>query len=278
MTTPDKHLPLGTVRGLSAEDYHRDPGISRSMLGYMDVCPAEYKYRLENPREETEAMAFGTMLHAAILEPDTFTARVAFAPEVDRRTKEGKARWEAFLDEAEGKMVATAKQAQLLTGMGIAVHGNRDAAAALSGEGWLEQSFFWIDEATGLRCKARPDFIRADGFIVDVKTCSDASPKSFQRAMVDFGYHRQAAWYTDGVKAGRDDLIPEPLSFLFVAVEKTPPHHVAVYVADGGVMACGRNQCRRLLNRVAECTRRNEWPSYADGVQMLSMPTWANLD
>jgi hypothetical protein len=43
-------------------------------------------------------------------------------------------------------------------------------------------------------------------------------------------------------------------------------------------MACGRNQCRRLLNRVAQCQKRNEWPSYADGVQMLSMPAWADLE
>jgi hypothetical protein len=59
MITPTESLPLGTVRGLSAEDYHRDPGISRSMLGYMDVCPAEYKFRLENPVDETEALLFG---------------------------------------------------------------------------------------------------------------------------------------------------------------------------------------------------------------------------
>jgi hypothetical protein len=218
------------------------------------------------------------MLHAATLEPDTFADRFAVGPECDRRTKEGKAAWAEFLDSVNGRQIVTAKKFDLAQAMGIAINAHRDGSAALSGEGWIEQTFFWTDPETGFRCKCRPDFIRADGFVVDIKSCTKANFKSFQRDMVEYGYHRQAAWYTDGVKAGRDDLIPEPLSFLFVAVEKTPPHHVAVYVADGGVMASGRNQCRRLLNRVAQCQKRNEWPSYADGVQMISMPAWANLD
>lgn len=66
--------------------------------------------------------------------------------------------------------------------------------------GKAELSIFWNHPEYGYLCKCRPDYLREDlKVIVDYKTCIDASPEGFGRAVYNFRYHNQAEWYA-GVK------------------------------------------------------------------------------
>ena len=60
----------------SSEQYHGSKPISRSKLFRMvkngQVCPQNYKYFLENPQEDTDALRFGRAFHKAVLEPRDF--------------------------------------------------------------------------------------------------------------------------------------------------------------------------------------------------------------
>jgi hypothetical protein len=48
--------------------------------------------------------------------------------------------------------------------------------------------------------------------------------------------------------------------FVFIAVEKTPPYAVAVYVIEDEDIARGREKYMENLKVWRECKQKNEWP------------------
>jgi exodeoxyribonuclease VIII len=249
-------------------EYHADPAIGKSMLDALARSPLHYwsRYVAENrvEPEPTPAMVLGSAFHALLLERELFEASYIAAPAVDRRTKAGKAAWAEL--EASGKTVLSEDDLAALTGMAASVLAHPAASRLLALPGRAEVSLFYEDPATGLRCKARPDWLTESGVIVDIKTTQDASPEAFRKSAYNFRYDVQAAHYTSAVLGA---------GFVFIAVEKTPPYAVAVYEADDAVMRSGHARRRDNLERLADCIQRDEWPGYDSTIQPLGVPSWA---
>ena len=79
------------------EQYHASEGVSCSQLKLLDESPQEfYETYITKTivKEESDAMRFGTLFHAAILEPhtfqDSFITMPDFAKHPDNRTDAGK--------------------------------------------------------------------------------------------------------------------------------------------------------------------------------------------
>ncbi|HID70728.1 MAG TPA: exodeoxyribonuclease VIII, partial [Desulfobacterales bacterium] len=108
--------------------------------------------------------------------------------------------------------------------------------------------------------------------IVDLKTTIDASPESFARSCVNFGYHRQEALYRMIYKLHFGE---EPRGFIFVAVEKEPPYAVGVYVLGEEELNLGYNQINNAIDIYLECIRFDTWPSYSEKIITLDYPKWA---
>ena len=107
------------TNNLTNDQYRQERGISKSSLDYFDKSPAHYLSSLSIKREETAAMAMGTAIHTAVLEPDTFSDRYVIAPEnIDRRTKDGKAQWAEL--ESSGKLILSAPDAEKVLKIGRA--------------------------------------------------------------------------------------------------------------------------------------------------------------
>ena len=252
---------------ISNADYHADPAISASQLKTVMQSPYHYWSRYLDPDRvamvPTAAMRFGSLAHCAVLEPDELSTRYQLAP--DRRTKEGKA---AVVEMAAAGIEAVSEADMVLAvNMAVAVHGHPTAGALLQ-SGMAEQSFWFDDIATGMRCKCRPDWF--DGTtIVDLKTCQDASPAFFARAVANFSYQIQAAHYLAGTLATR---------FIFVAVEKQAPYAIGVYELDAEALVHGSIARHNALQRIQDCRAINEWPGYTDGIQTLQLPGWALKD
>jgi len=72
-------------------------------------------------------------------------------------------------------------------------------------DGRPEVSIFWTCERTGIKKKARIDYLKTTGTIVDLKTFSNPHKRPVTDAaiqsIVNFKYHIQAVHYTDAVKA-----------------------------------------------------------------------------
>ena len=272
----------GVYCDLTNEQYHGGPGINKSLLDLVDTAPARALYALTsaNDNSPTAAQVIGTALHSLVLEPDDFAARYVLAPKFDRRTKAGKEAAAAFEAEHAGKIPVDPDDWAQLHAMRDAVMAHPGARHLLtSGRGFAELSVYWTDEATGELCRCRPDWWRADGILVDLKTTEDASREGFRRSLVNWRYHVQAPYYLDGTEAAhRAGHAPEgfqrPVAFAFVVVEKKAPHLVAVYVLDTESMEVGRAEYRDNLDTLVECKRTGIWPGYGDDPQSLGVPEW----
>lgn len=259
----------GIYPDIPNDDYHVGPGISSSELKIVTKSPAHYKYASENPRPQTPAMALGTAVHAMILEPDKVP--VVAEPEVNRRTKAGKAELAEFHVEHAGSIICSPEQYTHAIGMRNSVMAH-PMASLLFTSGIAERSHYWIDEDTGELCKCRTDWYNTDHeLIVDLKTTADASEDPFLRAAVNFGYELSAAYYLEGAKQ-TDTPAKE---FIFVVVENTPPYAVAVYVMPETQKYKGYILWRRALDTLHQCRISDTWPGYPEGIQVLNVPKWA---
>lgn len=257
------------------ETYHRRKlgVVSKSAIDEALQSPAHYKAWVESTEDRrTPALVFGSAIHAAVLEPAKFASKYVVQPDFgDCRNKENKANRDAWREENEGKEALSEEDMAKIRGTVASIYRHTKARPLISG-GLAEVTVKWTDPATELQCKARADYYREDlGVIVDLKSTEDASEEAFKRSVANYGYHRQDAFYRRGFSA-----VGKPVTnFVFIAVEKTPPYAVGVYVLDDEAIAKGNAQNEEAMARIARGVRTGEWPAYEETIKALSLPRWA---
>ena len=268
MTLPwsDDQPPLpGVYLGIPYADYRRAAGVNVSALKTFEWCP--WKAKFGPPREETDAMALGTLLHAMFLEPDTVSDRYWVA-----NVKRGTNAWRAEETRAMGREMLT--QADWTEAVEIfdAVHAQPITKRLLGGPYDTEVCFWWIDDDTGLLCKGRADIVRRDiGILVDLKKCQDASERGFRKSMENYAYDYQSVYYLDGYAAASG---VRPDDFIFLAFEEAPPHMANGWRHDLEQQEQARWQVRKLLNQWAECEDSGHWPGYSDFESDITLSKW----
>lgn len=245
---------------MTNKEYRQAEGISRSELNtILTKSPMHFLYESTHPKEDTPALSFGRATHKAILEPETFLDEFAVAPKVDRRTKEGKETYNKFIEDNAGKEVITEEDFEILQDMKAVV--DHDIHASMFLNGVHEQSYFWTDEATGEKCKVRPDCIaEVDGkkYLVDYKTTDSCADGAFERSVRKYGYKFQAGMYREGYFQNTF----EDVGFVFVAQEKTAPYAVRVYICSEEFLAEGYTQFREAIGTYHECKTKNHYWGY----------------
>jgi hypothetical protein len=261
----------GVFQDITNEAYHSGPGLSSSGVIRLKQSPSHYWEYKNNPPTQTTAMKLGTAFHTLILEPESFRKNYAILKDFgDCRKVENKAAKAAFIAENENKLLLTQEEHENLLKMESALRSHKLAARLLTG-GKAEQSVFWTDNETQVLCKCRPDFLRSDGIVIDLKTSDDASLPQFQKSISKFQYHIQSAFYLDGIS----QALNEPLTdFIHVVVEKNPPYGVGIYTLDDGSLNKAREEIRDLLKLFSECLNKNQWPGYIEEIQNISIPAW----
>lgn len=258
------------IHSMPAEAYHAAEGVSRSMLE--DIAPpstpAHYHSRhilKENEQEESPALRMGSLVHRAVLEPETMEGAFVVKPDgLSFVTKEGKA-WKA---EQEGKAILTAKEAAMLDRISQSVRRHPAASRLLKGAEF-ERSLFAEDK--GLLLKSRFDILPKTGNVIaDLKTCERADLDSVEKSIGKYGYHRQAAFYLKVANL----LGLERTHFVFIFVEKTPPYAVACYSPLPEIVEAGRMCIEADLLRLRQCVEADRWPAYSDGIEGAGLPAW----
>ncbi|EJD0489522.1 PD-(D/E)XK nuclease-like domain-containing protein [Salmonella enterica] len=272
ITVPDDIQP-GIYYDIPNEAYHAGPGVSKSQLDDIAVCPAFYQWRKAAPvdTEKTKALDMGTALHCRLLEPDEFKNRFIIVPEFNRRTTAGKEEEKAFLENCanSGKTVMTAEDGRKLELMYGSVMAHPGCRALLEAEGKTESSIYWTDTETGELCRIRPDkFLTNSPLILDVKKVTDMS--RFARHVEEFRYHVQAAMYCEGWKA----YSGETPRFAFLAVSESidcGKYPVHLYILEDEHHDIGYSLFRRDLNTYHECKSSNKW---GWGFEVIERPYW----
>lgn len=260
----------GVFYGMPAEDYHAIEGMSSSGSGKMLKSPAHFRLMRTRPNQPTPTMQFGTAVHEGTLEPDSFAARVVAAPEVNKRTKDGKADFFAFAEANAGRIILSTDDFARAQHCIEAVRSHPGAIRLLAGAE-IETSLFWIDGKYKVPCKARID-IRSHGGITDLKTTSDASPEDFAKSIANFGYMRQAAHYFSGHEHALDRT---PEFFAFIAVESVEPYAVACYEMPSNGILAGAHEMDIVLERYAAALAAGRWPGYPETIETITLPRWA---
>jgi hypothetical protein len=265
------------VYQMSLADYLADPvpGGSLSSSGARKLlppsCPARFRYDEDHPPEPTKEMALGKAAHLAVL---------GVGPEVrvvdanDWRTNAAKdARARAY---AEGSVPLLVHEFDVVVEMATALRLHPIAGRLLQpGTGKPEQALFWRDDRIEVWRRALLDWLPSRTpnrmIVPEYKTCESADRDAIERAIYRFGYHQQAAWYLDAVRALGLSANP---AFVLICQEKTPPYLVNVAEPDPLALRVGAERNRQAIDLYRECVEAGVWPGYSDEVELVGLPAW----
>ena len=114
---------------------------------------------------------------------------------------------------------------------------------------------------------ARIDEVVSDNLLADMKTSRDAA--DFEKAVLNYGYDRQAAFYLNGWRA----VTGRFTQFAFAAIESEAPHEERAAPASAGVIVSGRRKYQEVL-RVVAALKTREVPARYEQPNELDLPLW----
>jgi len=146
--------------------------LSKSRLDLLRKAPILYKHKYIDGTlqkdEDSPALIMGKAVHCRILEPQEFGKRYTIAPQIDRRTKEGKELWHQFAIQTEGLTILSKDQDKQIEAMARAIYDHPAAAYLLAKPGKSEIMVNWQDR-TLVDCRGIIDRLTDDGLIIDIK-------------------------------------------------------------------------------------------------------------
>lgn len=235
------------IYDIDIDDYLGEQAyISSSGLKRILESPESLQRYLQRQHESTPRLDFGTAVHCALLEPERFEREYVALPvtHVD------------LFHEEDLRLIAqerphplrfiTEAQMEALQGIRTQVARLPEVAALLKA-GLPEQSLFWVDPETGIRCKIRPDLLFLPHVVLELKTTFDASLAVFQRTLQMQRYHLSAAMYLDGI----EHLTGMRPQYVYLVASRYPPYQVETFVPSAEMLEEGARLYRAALRRVS---------------------------
>jgi hypothetical protein len=266
----------------SIQDYHDAPGVSKSNISDVRQSPATYLHKKQNPSPSTDSKDFGNLMHAMVLEGDSFEEKYAVVDIGRRGTKD----WDAAVAANPGKtVVKLGGEYGVAKARPMAEAARKHPRVKLL-EGLTELSFFWKDPATGILCKCRPDKLTLKGTVVDYKTVGDRvyPARVWARTAYKYNYHVSAAFTLDGIHHALEqagiplDAFPLPKSYVFYAQEKEAPFLVKPWVINDASVTLGRRSYQDALALIKQCEVEGHWPGYPEEIEEFDCPEYAWKD
>lgn len=236
-------------------EYRAAKGLNWSLAKHMLTSPRQYLHALDNPVVPTPAMAFGTAVHSAVLEPDDFDELHVVVPD-DYVTASGalstaKAAKEWKAQQADNAILLTAPQLAAIEAIKANIGKHEAATNALQICDQREVGLYWTDKETGIDCKCCPDAY--NGFrVLDVKTWSPRgkfSADAFMREAVARNYLGQLGFYALGIEGATGHKV-ECMQFL--VLQSVAPYDVMLLELDVDAMAFARQQAEDVLGLVSD--------------------------
>lgn len=256
------------IHNMPDAEYFALPGANIHLLMHARRSAMHLRLAMDTESEPTVNMQKGTALHSAVL----LGKRIhVAAPDIDRRTKAGKEAMGAFEAEHAGKIVIKPEDAADVDAM-IASMQEAPEWKLLAQDGAGEVVLTWDHPVHCFPCKAKVDWLpESHSILLDLKSCQDASPHGFRKALENYGYAAQAAHYLNGATANGIDAE----TMIFACVESAPPYATAFYYADGETMARASDQVASWCDMYANALKTNQWAGYPRGIHPISARPWA---
>ena len=261
---------------ISEDEYNAIPALRATELKIFARSAAHYQAYKQKPKEETESLRWGKLVHLRCLQPDVYRKNKVIAPKFDRRTK-------------EGKMASAAFEASLLPESVIVTEDEDKKLREIRTSFWEYLKFkrnLWdsiteveragVATVRGVDCKIKPDMFRFDESLLlqqmwDLKTTQDASESAFIRSIYNYGYHLQAAFYA---------VVAEEITgfafdkFTFLAIEVEPPFAIREFELSETAMHHAKSVVYQKLEYFACCQQMDLWEAYPATKIAVETPKW----
>jgi hypothetical protein len=272
----------GIYEDVSFADYCDWDAINHSKLYRIDKSPLNTQ--IGPDFSGSSSIRFGQLVHTGRLEPESVSKRYAVMPafenDAENETATGKPSTstatqyvkecrKAFAKMNATKTVISQAEYNDLNNALDAINACPQAVERLS-NGSPETSIVWHDQATGLRCKARIDFV-GESHLADLKTSRDDKntplPESFEYSLWTYSYYSQAAWYQSGWEA----LTGARLPFWFVVLGTGSPMQCVAAPVGEMTLRLGRDKNKERLALYKLCHDRGEFPGY-ESPEIFELP------
>lgn len=252
-----------------------------------EICrnPRRWLAGYESPESETKR--WGKLFDCLALTPEQWPARYVVKPETYPAPKDHEKVKSGAIEEGSplpwnGNAKVCQEWEKLQIGKTIVsndlnrdVHGGLKRLAAderiselmdcCERQVWVQG--FYADPTTGLKVPIKslidlvPDTAHPvyGTFLGDLKTTRNASPRSFARDCYKYGYHIQAALYTDLLNAATGQ---DRSQFLHVVVESYAPYECRMPILSDSFLQIGRATYLNALALYCRCLASGRWPGY----------------
>jgi hypothetical protein len=240
--------------GMSVAEYEAAEGLRKHRLDDFAIAPQYFKWKETQKFTPSRSMQLGTLVHSLALEG---REDFAIAPDVDKRTKDGKAAWLEFEKEIGGLLPITKDEAEIVYGSSHKVKSMLERECGRLGDYGMqsEASLFW--NRLGIECKGRVDLlctVKGEPAIVDVKTTADIM--RFDYSVRSFRYDMQDAWYRYGAK----EVFGTGFKFYFLVVDMRQPFLTQFVALSDQMVSDANDRIDSELERYKACVEANTWP------------------
>jgi hypothetical protein len=274
----------GIYLGVPAADYHADccptPSLSRSLAHVLcEESPwhAWHKHPRLNPNvihEDSRRLDLGTIAHALLIGQGRDFQEILADNYMTKAAKE-----QRDLARAEGKTpVLTGELARARAMVDVCrrqlgeIEGCQELFTPDAGAG--EVVIAWQEEHVW--CRALIDWLPHDRRVfADYKTTvGSANPIDLGKAVVNFGYELQGAFYEEAIAAIEPECAGR-IQPVFIFQEIDPPYAISAITLDEEAMTVGRKKFAKALSSFGRCLETGVWPNYAQVVTPVLYPHWA---
>ena len=266
-------IATGLHYGMNFEDYLAIDALSASGV---QTLLASFPARLKHQKPPSRAMDDGRLAHALVLEGKTVrtSAKYVVVPSGFSMTHVKKHAALIEQIQATGAEPISEERVGTIEAMAEALRRDPEIAKALS-NGTPEVTAIWTDEETGVRCRARFDWLPNRGALIpDYKTCASVDDDALERSVFTFGLAHRSAWYSDAARiaAGRGSEEKPPL-YLPIFQEKTPPYFAVMRPVNPAHIELARMQIHQALALYKHCKDTGVWPG-PQHFRPVNLPGW----
>lgn len=252
-----------------------------SDAGKLLTSPAYFKYCQDNPSGPTASMIPGKICHAAIGDPAELVLYVTEVPGLaglcndkgkpyadPAKSDAGKAIIAAWKEDNPNACIVT--QETLNTGLAMAERLKTREGSKGWGEALHREVAVLWDDQDGVPCILKVDALFDCGthlVLLDYKKHGKIlSNHSLRTSIGDFGYHRAAAHYLDGIGAAQDaGLLPQvPVEYWLGWVSEVLPHETHFQIVGKDLIDIGAKELQDAKVRWMEGRASGVWPEATD--------------
>lgn len=261
---------------ISAEDYHKLPGVSNSKLTVFIDDPREYHFQFISGKyvpEQKDHFDFGTAVHEICL---LGSSNIEIIP-TSVLTKDGKRSgnaWKEYAAANTDKLLLKHQDYSAVMRCVEEVKKHPMAGALLAAPGFTERMY--QADFDGMPARCRPDKLcvwNSRTIVLDLKTTTDTTPRKFVKSIERFGYHRQEYFYRKVLSAPENQIHVD--AFVFMAVNDSEPHCVDCYELDAKWLDYAKEEVEPALEDLRRRTIENDWKSTTEnGAIRVSPPNY----